>query len=196
MHGIRAGDPLQLGVTGFEEGTHYNYTMGGHSLVLSVKDPSPSEIAAVKVGDAVFGLTTREEAIFLICRFGRLPWRIAHYNWWINPLLARPDASSDARVIRDITLATVLVNASNGIVCALRSVRLSPEFSFLLLSAVEAQMKPRFDPWRYLDVVKEALDEHPTGNTLLREASCMCTCTVRHSPPLHGGADLVAQSVH
>ena len=196
MHTIRSGDPLAFGVTGFAEGTHYNYTRGGHSLILSIKDPSPSEVAAVKAGDAVFCLTTREEAVFLVCRFGDLPWRVAHYNWWINPMMVRPDPQTDSRLASNVSLGTMLVDASHGTICALRSLKLSPEFSDVLLSSVEAQMKPRFDPWRYLEVVDAALREHPGGKGLLKEAACLCTCSKRSDLPLHGHAVLAGHSVH
>lgn len=197
MRALRIGDPLHQGVTGFEEGAHYNYTMGGHTLILSVKNPLLSQINAVKEGEAVFGLMVREEAIFLLCRFGSLDWQVTHYNWWINPPVLRPDPRADAQCVQGrAVLAVALVNASDGIVHALRSVRLHEEFSHHLLSAVEAQTRPRFDPWRYMEVVEEVLHGSRTPAALLNEAMCVYTCARGYVPASRELIAAVAQTIH
>lgn len=72
MRRLRVGDQLYEGVAGFEEGTHYNYTLAGHTLIISIKNPLPEHITAVSGGEAVFGLATRDRTAFVLCRFGNL----------------------------------------------------------------------------------------------------------------------------
>lgn len=177
MRRLRVGDQLYKGIAGFEEGTHYNYTLAGHTLILSMKDPLPEHVAAVSDDEAVFGLATRDRAAFVLCRFGNLPWRIAHYNWWINPPVLRPDPWDDLDTVDSGVYVTVtLVDAADGIVKALRSVRLAKEFSRMFLLTVETQTKPSFDPWHYLEVVESVIHGDPEIAALLREAVCVCAC--------------------
>jgi hypothetical protein len=175
MERIRTGLPFVPGVYGYEEGVHYNYTAGGHTLKIARKDPCQSEIDAVQRGQTSFALTSREDAIFILVRFGQLPWEIAHYNWWINSPVMRPDPYFDLEKLNDgICTNVCLINASNGLVAALRSVRLSREFTDVFLQMVQSQMIPPFDPWRYLEVVEQTFKEVPNRSDLLREAVCFC----------------------
>jgi len=177
MRRLKVGDQLYEGVAGFEEGTHYNYTLAGHTLIISIKNPLPEHITAVSGGEAVFGLATRDRTAFVLCRFGNLPWRIAHYNWWINPPVLRPDPWGDLETVDSGVYVTVtLVDAADGIVKALRLVRLAKEFSRMFLLTVETQTKPSFDPWRYLEVVESVIHGDPEIAALLRQAVCVCTC--------------------
>jgi hypothetical protein len=175
MQRIRIGMPLAPGVFGYEEGAHYNYTAGGHTLKIARNNPSHSEIDAVQHGRTSFALTSREEAIFILVRFGQLPWEITHYNWWINSPVMRPDPYFDLeRLSGGIYTNVCLIDASNGLVAALRSVRLSREFTDVFLQMVQSQMIPPFDPWRYLEVVEQTFKQLPNPSDLLREAVCFC----------------------
>jgi hypothetical protein len=188
MTRIRVGLPLVPGVEGYEEGVHYNYTPGGHDLRVSIKEPGPSEVQAVQRGPAVFALASREDALFILSRFGDLPWRAAHYNWWINPPVLRPDPWADMdRLAGGFQASVCLVDASTGILEALRTVRLSLELSRLFIRMVQVQMAPPFDPWRYLEIVEQTRREDFNAGNLLKEAVCMCAADLPVLKPLYPG---------
>lgn len=177
MRRIKTGEFLHPGVTGFEEGVHYNYSACGHTLTIAAKDPSFSEISEVQDEQSIFALEVVDEAVILLSKFGGAPWRLSDYNWWINPPVMRPDPFSDLERLRGgaLSVNVCLVNASSGLVEALRSVRLSEEFSFSLLQKVELQTRCSFDPYHYLDVVDRARQKYRDGNTVPADAICLCT---------------------
>ena len=173
MQRIRVGLPLVPGVHSYEEGLQYDYTAGGHTMRIARKNPSQSEIDAVQSGQTLFALASRGETMFILAKFGQLPWELTHYNWWINAPLMRPDPYVDQERLNGGIRANVcLVNASNGLVAALRSVRLPQEYSEVFLQMVQSQMIPPFDPWRYLEVVEQTFEQVPNRSDLLREAVC------------------------
>lgn len=184
MEAIRVGLPLVPGVLGYEEGVHYNYTFCGHTLRMAMAEPKRAEIQAVQRGQAVFALARREDAIFILSRFGDLPWKAAHYNWWINPPVLRPDAWIDMERLKGgLTVGVCLVNASDGIVAALRAVRLSQELSSMFIEMVQIQMRPPFDPWRYLEVVEQTFQPDADPRSLLKDALCMCVADLQGWEP-------------
>lgn len=172
----KVGMPFIPGVRSFSEDTTYNYTPGGHTLTLCVGNPTSNEICAVQKQEAVFGLLLRERTLFILAKFGRLPWTASYYNWWINAPVMRPDPWLDLQGINSgISVSVCLVNASNGILAALRAVTLSHEFSRALLESVVAQTKPPFDPWRHAEVVDEVFEGFATGVNMMKDLFCMCT---------------------
>jgi hypothetical protein len=173
---LKVGAPLHPGVIGYEQGVHYNYTAGGHTLIMSSLRPTPSEIDNVRDRPSVFAVNLCEEALFLLAKFGDSPWKMAHYNWWLNPPVMRPDPIADLENLNGgVAINACLVNASNGLIEALRAVRLSLEFSFSLLSSVELQARQAFDPWHYLDLVEKTSTKYREGNRVIEEALCVCT---------------------
>jgi hypothetical protein len=188
MQAVRVGTPLVSGVSAFEEGVHYNYTIGGHTLTIVTTEPNDAEIRAVQRGQALFALTQKENAIFILSRFGHLGWKATHYNWWINAPVMRPDPWDDMEKLNDGLSASVcLVNAINGLVAALRTVKFSRELSRQFIEMVQGQMRPPFDPWRYLEIVDETIQGHPNPGTLLKDALCMCMANLPAWEPFHPG---------
>lgn len=186
--------PLAPDVHGYEEGVHYNYTPAGHALIISVKEPSLSEANAVQRGEAWFALVQREAALFILLKVGDLPWKMTHYNWWINAPVMRPDPWEDMdRLNGGIALGLCLVNALDGRIAALRRVRLSLELSVMFVQLVQAQMRPRFDPWRYLEVVEQTCTPSFNPEILLREALCMCVADLPKSPHLESDSCVTIQ---
>jgi len=168
--------PLIPGVTNLTEHTTYNYTAGGHTLMLCVDNPGPVEVEAVQKQTAVFGLLSRSNTLFVLAKFGRFPWNVSYYNWWINAPIMRPDPWLDLMDLSGgISVNVCLVNASTGILEALRAVTLSSEFSRTFLEAVSAQTKPPFDPWHHAQVVKEVIEEFASGCNAIKDIFCLCT---------------------
>ncbi|AFM27766.1 hypothetical protein [Desulfomonile tiedjei] len=174
MQRIRVGQPFHPGVTGYEEAIHYNYTTGGHTLILSTKNPDLSLIYDIRKGPATLALGLDEEVLFFFGRFGDQSWQKAHYNWWINPPIMRPDPMDDFHNLKDgVSLNVGLINASNGLVAALRSVKISGDFSRCLLGSVEQQIRHPFDPMHYLEVVEKSRGKYLDESSILNDSICL-----------------------
>ena len=185
MNNMRVGLPLVPGVPSFQEGVHYNYTVGGHTLFIGMAEPSEAQIQAIQRGQVLFALTRKETAIFVLTRFGDLAWTATPYNWWINAPVIRPDPWDDMAQLQGGLRASVcLVNTLDGVVAALRIITLPKEISHLFMDMVKEQMRPPFDPWRYLEVVEETFKGNPDLKMLLRDASCMCVANFSRWEPL------------
>jgi len=111
-------------------------------LLMTFSDLDKAEIAAVRWGEAQFGLAQAEDLLFFLWRFDSedgnpvLPWSDNSYSWWripedrrINP---HPFKTDSSRLILHIILAS----APEGIVRVLRSISLSPQFSRTLSAAI------------------------------------------------------------
>ncbi|MFH1113053.1 MAG: hypothetical protein V1792_03960 [Pseudomonadota bacterium] len=176
---VKVGMPFIQGLAGIGEETRYNYTPGGHTLILSVDRPDRGEIEAVQGHEAVFGLLLKEETLFIPAKFGRLPWSASYYNWWINAPVMRPDPWHDLHGLTGgIPVTVCLVNASNCILEALRTVTLSHEFSRELLKTVCAQTRSPFDPWRHAKVAGKVSAGFAGGRAgMMKDLFCMCTAS-------------------
>lgn len=172
---LRVGYPLRPGATSYVQGVHYNYTAGVHTLLVSTNNPSPSDIENFQTGSPIFAVTQEKEALFIYFRFGNSSWRWAHYNWWINPPVMRPDPVNDLHgLCGGICVNACLVNASNGLIEALRAVRLSSDFSISLLRRVTIQSREAFDPWHYLETVEKNRAMHGESGPAIEQSICMC----------------------
>jgi hypothetical protein len=119
MRMTKVGTPFIPGVTTLKEDLTYNYTGGGHNLILSVSNPARGEIHAVQNQDAAFGLCVREDALFILVKFGRLPWQATYFNWWINAPI-KPSIGV-ARYEVSVVLAGELHVQSNGARCCFQT---------------------------------------------------------------------------
>ena len=177
MRRIRTGDTFHHGASEFLEGTHFNFTIGGRSLILSVRGPDSRHIREINNGDVVLGLALRAQVLFVLAKFGQLPWNVGHYNWWINPPIIRPDPITEAEALNDVRpMGVVLLDADSGIVKTVRTVHPPKEFRQRLLYEVEVQIRSRFNPWEYLEVVDESLKRSSGKEAIIRQAVCICSC--------------------
>lgn len=174
------------GVTTFREETTYDYTQGGHTLTLCVSNPGREDVFAVQKREAAFGLMVREETLFVLAKFGWLPWSASYYNWWINAPILRPDPWSDLNTLYGgISLSVCLVNASGGILQALRRLTLSNEFSRAFLEMVSTQAEQPFDPWRHAEIVEAVMDDVSAGRDIMKEVFCLCTAVSGNVDSFH-----------
>lgn len=172
---IKAGLPLSKDAANFPEGLHFNYTYCGHSLIWAVDDPSAHQIAEIQGADGAFGLFVHKTTLCLLVKFGDLPWQAAHYNWWINPPIMRPEPGKDLRSLSGgISLGACLVDAATGIVRALRSMTMPRDFGRILLQNVRTQAVPPFDPWGHTALIENINRAYPSAADMMREAICMC----------------------
>ncbi len=171
---MEPGQPLFDGVSRLTEGVHYNYSVCGHTLLLSLAGPTGRDVLAIEQGEAAFALLVREDIVFLLVKIGGRPWTATHYNWWINPPFLRPDVQTDLQPCEaGIVLQTCLADARTGLVAAARNFYLSSDFGQTLLETVARQVMRGLDPWRQLTLAQKILERSPDLSPLLKEAVCL-----------------------
>lgn len=124
------------------EGATLRGSADGYELVIRFSYPSPHEVGAVALGRGVFGFYEQDDVLLGLYRFWRadsesididaddtwdsIPWSVAQVepHGWSQPPRAVP-----------CTLKVVLVNASTGIIRAIRSFPLPEPLSTALQTA-------------------------------------------------------------
>lgn len=122
----------------------YNYRGGEHELVLFLNSPTADEINAVRRESAEFGLFVERDLIVLLYRFGSaLGWSDAPYSIHLVPREQRstPPSTNESE---HALLHVMLVDATNGIVRALRVIAMPPEFTQALHRAIQEQAEMPF----------------------------------------------------
>jgi hypothetical protein len=178
MRLTKVGMPFVPGLTSLPIGITYEYTPGGHALIICMDDPSTHEVLAVQKHEAVFGLLLRQSTLFVLTKFGRLSWNPSYYNWWINAPVMRPDPYTDFHRLKTdggIAVSVCLVNAANGLLKAVRTVKCSQEFSRVFLRVVCAQTRSPFDPWNHAQIVETVFDDFASGADVMKDVLCICS---------------------
>ncbi|HTY24017.1 MAG TPA: hypothetical protein VMC85_12855 [Desulfomonilaceae bacterium] len=139
MQILAIGQPFDPAFNQWPEGCHYNYDDSGHWLHYFYNNPSEQEISSIQRGEALFGLYISGPVIFLLHRFGKMPWNDAPYSWWLVAQEFRkiPEISDELHAL----LRVVMVDTATGLVVALRGLTFSAEFTRYLHEAIVNQSK-------------------------------------------------------
>lgn len=149
LYPYRVGELYSPNRTRWGEGTEYNWRANIHEIRMFFSQPLPSEVQAVKNGEATFGLVIKEDVILLVFKFGSLPFsdapytihRVPEQERTLPPLLTRPTERH---------LVTIfLVNADTGILLAIRQVSFSHDFTEALHQAIREQADRPFDQVKF-----------------------------------------------
>jgi hypothetical protein len=146
MHRLEVGKPYDPSRRAWPEGADYNFRAGGHELRLFMTRLSPKEVAAVKKGRVGFGLLIEIPELFVISRFYGPDDQVVlsfdcSYQWHRVSLPERtaPPVWEEAPPQIRAICTVILVEASNGLVAALRAVSFSPEFTLAFHRAIADQ---------------------------------------------------------
>jgi hypothetical protein len=144
LHLYAVGKPYDPRRTTWPEGADYNFRGGEHELQIFLEGATPREVEAIGSGPVEFGLLAEPSGLglFLITRFGRTTFDCS-YSWYRTarttgdrtwpPLWE--ETSPELRALLHI----ILVEATTGIVLALRAVSFSPEFTRAIHRAITEQ---------------------------------------------------------
>jgi hypothetical protein len=126
----------------------YNYHSGTHELALFYNRPTSNEIKDVRRGPAEFALYVDGMLIVLLFRFGKTGlWSDAPYSIHLVPSEIRTIPQSMETWSN--ALQIVLVDASTGIIKALRLISMPDDFAEALNSAIVKQSTIQFTRARY-----------------------------------------------
>jgi hypothetical protein len=131
--------------TKWQELAQYNYRGGEHELILFLAHPSSKEVSDLQNGISEFALYVENDLIILLYRFGQsIDWSDAPFSIHLVPPAEKvlPNLIADeARAL----LHVLLVDASTGIIKAMRIISLSNVFSVALHQAINDQAKKPFN---------------------------------------------------
>jgi hypothetical protein len=133
VHKLEVGQPYHPARTRWPQGTHLRINRNGIDLVLFMDRPKASEVRACKQGPVQWAWVSGEHASVLCYRFGTEPWGDSPYQAHREPQADRGTPPGNAVQI-------ILVDASSGIVRALRLVGWSQEFLDAVLANVADQL--------------------------------------------------------
>jgi hypothetical protein len=147
MHRLSVGQPYLPEFRSWPEAAEYNWRSGRHELRLVLAHLTPKQVAAVESGPVEFGMFVEREGLFVVTRFGRSLSLDTSYQWHcVDPADRVPpppheETSPELRAL----LTILLVEASTGVVRAVRVVSYSPEFSRAIHRAIADQAAAPFD---------------------------------------------------
>jgi len=122
------------------EAVQYSFRGGGHELVLFYRRPTASEIQDVRTGKAEFALAVYEDVLFFVSNFGGVDhWDDSPFSIHLVPEAERTLPPTELTPETRALLAVILVDASSGIIRAMRQVTLSPAFTAKLYELLRAQ---------------------------------------------------------
>jgi hypothetical protein len=172
MYTLEVGKPYHPTRRSWPEGGGYKYRSEGHELRVFLRDAVRAEVEAVRAGPVEFGFFSEPEGLFLITRFGRSLSFDCSYNWHrVAPEERTPpppteDVSPELRAL----LTIILVEATNGVVLALRSVTFSPEFTRALHRTIDGQVAGFYDR-----VAHERWADEMTARNSAEQLWALCT---------------------
>jgi hypothetical protein len=152
MNRLDVGKPYDPSRRVWPEQADYNYRAGGHELRLFMARLSPREVATIVASRVEFGLMVELPELFLITRFhgpagqGVLSFNCS-YQWHRVNAAERtlPPAWEETSPQLRAICTIILVEASNGLIAALRAVSFSPEFTSSLHRAIADQAALPYD---------------------------------------------------
>ncbi|MEW6649316.1 MAG: hypothetical protein AB1453_03900 [Chloroflexota bacterium] len=128
MHIYEVGKPYTER-TSWPELAQYSYRGGEHELIIFLNCPTRDEVYDIRRGGAEFALYVERRLIVMLYRFGEaIPWSDAPYSIHLVPVEERtvPEISwGSERALLHI----VLVDASSGIIRALRVLSMTEDFT-------------------------------------------------------------------
>ena len=150
LHALQVGKPYDPRRRSWPEGANYNFRFGAHELRIFLAGARPREVEAIRSGPVEFGFFAEPEGLFLITRFGTRMSFECSYHWQraaeatgdrtLPP--AWEETSPELRAL----LAIILIEATSGVVLALRTVTFSPEFTRAIDRAIADQAAGPYDP--------------------------------------------------
>jgi hypothetical protein len=153
----------------------YQYRGGGHELLLFLESPTAGEITDVRYGDAEFALAVVPPTLIFCYRFGRMPWSDSPYTVHLVPEAERGEIDEPVLEEERALLAVILVDATTGIIRALRAVSLSVDFTDALRQAIREQAGA---PWEgeagYDRAIERIYRQYPSTERFVAAATARC----------------------
>jgi hypothetical protein len=154
----------------------YHFRGRQHELRIFLDRATPAEVSAIASGPVEFGFFTEPAGLFLIIRFGPSLSFNCPYHWHrvaeATGDRTTPSPSEETSPTLRALFHIILVEATTGLVLALRTVSFSPEFTRAIHRAIADQAVAPYDRGKHEQWVDALQCENTTGQLWAR-------CSVR-----------------
>lgn len=144
----------------YQECVVFNFDPSGPILYIFFNKPTDKEIQQIKNDKFEIGLYTQDEIIFILSKFGDLDWMDSPYSVHLSPAVELEQSKGK----QGYGLNVLLVDASSGIIRAIRLIGLSNEFSCKLKDAMERQKTMSFNKIDYDQKINRIYSKYNTDN--------------------------------
>lgn len=171
MQIYQVGQPYIAGKKHWPQAVEYTYSAQHHLLRIFYRTLYAKEIKAVESGEAKFALGLLGPIIFLHFRFGDgILWHNAPFSIHLVHEADRELPDWPVPTNERAMLKTLLVDAENGIIKAMRVCTFSPKFTLKLHKAIIDQYNNPFPP-DYDEQVLRSYDRYPTPENMVKRLS-------------------------
>lgn len=161
---LEVGKPYQEGKISYREGLKFDFRQDGAGLYITFDTPTTKEIDSIRNGDIEISVYPKDELLFLLFKFGSLPWMDAPYS----AHLSEPFTFEELTEGKGYSLFIVLIDAKTGIVKVIRQIGLSTKFSTQFQKLVEKQKEMPFDKQEYDRKINEVFANYSTEDLVKR----------------------------
>ena len=175
------GKPYHPARRSWPEGADYNFRGGGHELRIFIGNASRKEVEAVNRSRVEFGLMVDLPELFVVTRFRGPDDRVVmsfdcSYQWhMLAPEQRTTPPAREETSFELLAIVTIfLVEATDGVILALRTMTYSPEFTRALHRAIADQAGLPFDRAEYVRAVYDITKQFNTEELWDR---CTVRCT-------------------
>ena len=172
MHLYQIGQLYSPARTDWPEVVDYNYREGTHEIRIFLPNPSPGEIAGIQSGKCEFALYLSGSVIFLLYTIaGAVRWSDAPFSWWLVPDHERQMPNPEPTDVERALVQIVLVDASTGVIKAMRAITWSPEFTAAIHKAIREQASRPFDRAEHDRIIAATYRKFPDSADMLNVAT-------------------------
>ena len=154
---------------GNPDGQELRTSLGGLSLICTLRNPSAMEIYNFTKGNLKLALTKEEDFLFVLSKFGDDMWGSTCSNFSVNP---NANLVSD----KDNLLVCLLFDTSDGKLLGIRTIGLQHDFVKALTDAIKQQAANYCPVELFTEKVSAIYNKFPTDNDLLKNAYCKYDC--------------------
>ena len=174
MYRYEVGKIYHAGKTRWQDGTDFNYRASSLELRMFFSRLTHSDIRAIKNGRCTFAFAVIDGIIFFLFEFGKAcTWSDNSYSIHLVPEYERtiPPTLHDHE---SALLHIILVEATTGIIVALRVISLSYDFSTKLFDAIREQATQPFDRNEHDRKLASIYARYPTVESMVKLSQATC----------------------
>lgn len=140
---LEVGQLFEPGKTRYQECIKFECTQSGPMLLMFFDQPSNKEVDYIKSGKFQTKFYEYEEVIFMLFKFGSLSWIDAPYSVHLSQPFEFAEELEQENI--GLGLQIYLIDATTGILKAMRLIGLGHDYSLKLRDAILKQKGKAFD---------------------------------------------------
>lgn len=169
MYKYKVGEPYNPHIHHWPEGAQFNVRRGGPELLLAFRNVTAQERRAVKANPAQFALFVENTQILLLYHFeGGVPWSDAPFT--ANKLPQEEQPLLELEDGQHVLFPVLLLEATTGIIKAIRILSLSTDFMRPLYAAIQQQLAQPFDQAQYDSELARLYTRYPQSALMVEQA--------------------------